>query len=258
MSIAGIQQIKTIASSISRLPPDDATRFAALFASFLGTSFGYLAIMRKNIQYAMLRNVFQEFTERQTYLSECPTAPNSRQEATQFDSIYNSVAHLIESMTNEAQDKIIRCFAKKIPLRCEHVIINILLELPNIGTVLEIAPHDSVMFVSAALEAKRASFDKVHGVHGIPIVSTWKTSHIQTIIINALNLRALTYIFIDFVHALVKNDQAIFAVIVHGSDIIINFPLAVITIPMSDNISMTIITGNEKKIVSISNVVKTE
>lgn len=249
-------QVNKIASALGV-----GDKFAEHLNDFLGMSIAHLAAMAPDMRLSIIQVEFRELRDLR-YIdntSEGATRPEGGWRNISPDVLEHAIESLIlaiSSTSDEVREKHILAHAKKMPQVAVRKIANILDRLPVVGLVLECAPHPSLMITKSALAEKKVHFDDVHEVHGMPQLATWKSSHVQTVIINAINMFALSYAFIEFAHSLVRFDQSVFVVLVHNSDVILNFDLAVATAQLGNNIALSIIAGSQKKIIGISDVIK--
>lgn len=154
---------------------------------------------------------------------------------------------------------------KPMPAAAVRKIVKILERLPEIGIILETAPNGTMMVVKSALKSAQDAaahhaprFGAIHEVYGLPNIDAWDRANVQTVIINAIDMRAVAYVLLDFALNLTRRNRSVFAIVVHSSEIIVNDALAIASMPINDDIVMTIIAGSEKKIVSVSDVVRVE
>lgn len=131
----------------------------------------------------------------------------------------------------------------------------ILDRLPEVGRVLELAPHADLAFVGALLNKKKIAHDDVIVVAGIPNASDWRASRIQTVVINAMGMRVLASVLVEFANSLATQTLSAFAIVIHEPDLVVNTSAHIATEPVGSDAAISVISVSEKKNVAVSDVI---
>lgn len=241
-----------ISKVVSSLALDE--KFARELNDFFGVTVGYFAAMPPERASALMQITFRELFDMRNADSP-PGTPWRDLPKGVLDIFTESMRTAIETMNEEQRNKYILANARKVPAAVVKVCNAIVENLTAVGEILECAPHDSLMFAKKIARISAHEGRTVHEVHGMPVLATWKAAAVQTMIINVIGMRSVAYAFIEFVHAMVRQNPMIFVIIIHSCGIIINFEFVAASMSFGD-IMITLVTGNQKKIISISDVVK--
>ena len=226
-------------------------KISAPLEAFIGTSVAYLASANGRLRAQMIRIVLVELGHRQFI------AGGEDFDEALIERATDAIARACVSATKEQREEYIVAHARAIPAAGARAIARICARLPQVGMVLEFAPHERFFCAREILRESRAHYDSLRATSDLPAIveKAYHAEKSHTIIINALNLRALTYLFLEFVRARIVRDGATFAMIVHGNDVIINMPAAVASMHLSGDCALTVISVCEKKIIAVSDVV---
>lgn len=155
----------------------------------------------------------------------------------------------IRAVNDDIRANIIAQSATKMPAVFKKKITAILKELPVLGIILEIAATKDIMIARKCITRNKLDAEEIHELVGLPHFHVWKTSKVQTIVINAIGMGGMTYLFVHFIKQLIKHNWSLFIVIVHDPNIIINHKDVLGTIDDEESgTSLTTMSLAEKKI----------
>lgn len=184
------------------------------------------------------------------------TQPNSTARAIAVD-----ICNTISSIDSQALGKFSRTHARAMGMAAIRIIDGLLQRLPNVGNVVEFAPHASLTVTRGILTSSRIHCGSISEYIGTPPIGARRTvgaKDIQTIVVNARRMYVFAEMYVDYVVAMVTKNMAIFAIIIHDNDVRVTCDsLSVITqeIGGREGLRVTVISGNEKKITSVLDVI---
>jgi len=249
--------VKGVADALGAAGDDE---FTARLTRFTHLGARYLAALSADLREKMIGIVLDELCALRVVNSTARAGEiNPRATARAIESI----SRTITSASDIERASWGHSAARKIPRACVKIVSRALDALPRVGTILELAPAGCEFIARDALGTRDSSARVIHESRDLPSLADWTATasarDIQTIIINAVGLRALTYVFAEFARAMVARNPAVFVIMVHDADIVINFFLAIVTTRVGcasgEGIALTIISDSEKKIVSVSDIV---
>ena len=172
-----------------------------------------------------------------------------------FDSrIINSACDaILNAISNASPEERLRAcgaHAGTIPAIGIKYITRILHNLCVVGNILEYVPHESRTMA-------HTSKGQTYVVREMPNMSGIRGMKIQTIVANVIHLRSFSHMIIDAISATVECNPAIFAIIVHDAETTFNGPHIIATIPLGQKYALTAMSGCEKKIIAVSDIIRT-
>lgn len=167
------------------------------------------------------------------------------------------ISRAVNDVTNDdVRANIIAQSATKMPAVFKKKITAMLKALPVLGIILEIAVTKDIMIARKCITHHKLDAEEIHELVGPPNFHVWKTSKVQTIVINAIGMSSMTYLLVNFIEQLIKHNWSLFIVIVHDPNIIINHKDVLGTIDDEDSgTSLTTMSLAEKKIDRVSDLI---
>jgi hypothetical protein len=242
-------------------------RSALQLTTCIGTGMGYLAMLPRETRDGLIDNIIVELSTLQYIASDGTSDERKGFKDGTVEDARRAISHIVETTAAPArsdgtfargENPIIASYARKMPAQIVKKITAMFKELPDIGVLVEVAPSKSVSVTDTVVEESRAHVKESHFVYGVPSVDAWKPANVQTVIINALDMRALSYLAIHFAYAIARSNGAAFIIIVHNVGVIVNSEQAISTLRITSDACISILSSSEKKIVSVSNIMRVD
>ena len=167
----------------------------------------------------------------------------------------------IDGLDSQSLSRFSRIHARAMGTAAIRVVDELLQRLPNVGNVIEFAPHASLTVARGILATSRTHYGSITEYVGSPPMGPRRTvgaKGVQTIIINARRTYKFVEMYVDFVTAMITKNLSIFAIIIlDGGARITCEKFSVLTreINVREGVCVTILSGSEKKITSVLDVI---
>jgi hypothetical protein len=166
----------------------------------------------------------------------------------------------VNSIDSMSLGKFSRTHARTMGMAAVRVIDGLLQRVPCVGNVIEFAPHANLTVVRGILASSHIHYGSIsEHIGNLPFGPrrTVGAKNVQTIVINARRLHTFIELYVGYVTAMIAKNLSIFAIIIHDGDTRVTcdkFSAMSREINARENVCVTVLSGNEKKITSVLDV----